>query len=91
MWAQRTEPDDCLEWDDYLGGAVLSGGHDDLAQSMGMLDSLETIAHLRGLLEHDWPAISDLAHELKVRKTVVGREAFDRLADHLRTAEGGTT
>ena len=76
MWFHRRDLDDEFEWEDHLNGAVLAGGHDDLSQSMGMLDSPDVVTMLRGWLESDWPRIERLADRLCDAGTVSGRDAF---------------
>jgi hypothetical protein len=67
---------DGFDWDDYLTGAVLAGGHDDLANSLGMLDSPSVVAAIREQLEGAWVGISALANKLVSDQTVSGRDAW---------------
>lgn len=76
---QAANTDPWLEWDDYLSGAVLAGGHDDLTQSFGLLDSPEAIERIRGQVEADWPGITRLAEQLLSTRTVSGRAAWELL------------
>ena len=82
MWIMDNggEEDAYLEWDDYLTGAVLAGGHDDLKASLGMLDSADTVKAIREELRSSWAAISQAAELLLAQRTVSGREIFDALA-----------
>ena len=70
---------DGLEWDDYLLGAVLAGGHEDLRRSLGMLDNPASVAVIADMLREDWPGITALAERLMDPRTVTGVEAFHLL------------
>ncbi|MDP9398374.1 MAG: hypothetical protein M3P96_11400 [Actinomycetota bacterium] len=88
VYVMRLHPTaDGCEWGDYLTCAALAGGHDDLQRSTGLLDAEDVVTAIREEIEHDWSAVAVLAEVLQVRKTVGGREAFDRLADSLRTRQ----
>lgn len=55
---------DLDDWDDYLTGAVWSGGDDDLQRAMGFLDQPEITAFIRSTMESEWDAITRLATAL---------------------------
>ena len=80
IWSQQMYPDDGYDWHDYLVGAVLCGGHDDLSKANGMLDSPSVMEWMRGEQQRHWPAISALAQALIERHTLSGRDAFSILA-----------
>jgi hypothetical protein len=70
---------DFYDWDDYLMGAVLTGGHDDLSLSFGMLDSPSSVDYIREQLTGAWVGISALAKQLVSDQTVSGRDAWELL------------
>ena len=82
MHTQWLNDDEDLDWDDYLAGAVLVGGHDDERRAGGLLDDARAVRWIREELDRDWAGISDLADLLRTEKTIGGRAAF-RLLDEV--------
>lgn len=78
MWAMNHDVDNVGNWefDDYLTGAVLSGGCDDLQHALGMLDSSDVVEFLRAQIETDWLKVERVANQLMEAGTVSGRDAF---------------
>jgi hypothetical protein len=70
---------DDFNWDDYLTEAVLAIGHDDLSNSIGMLDSPSSVDYIREQLKGAWVGISAVAKQLVSDQTVSGRDAWQLL------------
>lgn len=82
IWCQQAADDlDALGWDDYLAGAVLAGGHDDVKSTMGMLDDPSSVDYLRSRLTASWPAVTALAHRLAAAGSISGPDAFAQLGE----------
>jgi hypothetical protein len=79
IWWQQEDPGDGLTFDDYLSGAVLAGGREDLEKSLGMLDSQTVVSSLREHVLSDWDAITVLAEQLVAAHTLSGVRAFELL------------
>lgn len=81
VWDEQAEPepDEFIDWRDYVMGAVLTGGHDDLAQACGLLDG-GAAEWVRGEVLADWVAISQVAAALVIGGTVHGADLRRMLA-----------